>query len=182
MRHFTVSVLSIFFMLPTVASARLPVVNIASAGVSARSAFGENPEPKAKVTTPATRKKTVVARSAKKTAPVATSVDTGEQLIASNDVLTPRRPSNDLWAKNNLNHENNFALRMPMANEFAVIRSDSLLPEESLDKKVAIATQKTENISTVSPLSEIDNQIARLTELQKRAEESARRRNSARLF
>lgn len=171
MRRFTISVLSMFVILPTVASARLPVVNIASGAVSARNAFGEGIEKKTKVTPTATRTKTVVARSAKKSAPV----DMGEQMLASNDVLAPRRPSDDLWAKNTAPVvADNFALRMPSASEFSVIRSDSLLPEENLDKKVAIATQKTENNSTVSPLSEIDNQIARLTELQKRAEESVR--------
>lgn len=165
MRHFTISVLSLFVVLPTVASARLPVVNIASGAVSARSAFGEGVDTPAKKQTEPTRKKTVVARSTKKTvAQKQTSVDMGEQLIASNDVLTPRRPSNDLWAKSTTNNIADFALRMPSANEFSVIRSDDLLPEENLDKKIAVA----------APMSEIDNQIAHLNELQKRAEESVR--------
>ena len=165
MRHFTISVLSLFVVLPTVAFARLPVVNIASGAVSARSAFGEGVDTPAKKQTEPTRKKTVVVRSTKKTVtPKQTSVDMGEQLIASNDVLTPRRPSNDLWAKSTTNNIADFALRMPSANEFSVIRSDDLLPEENLDKKIAVA----------APMSEIDNQIARLNELQKRAEESVR--------
>ena len=175
MRHFTISVLSLFVVLPTVASARLPVVNIASGAVSARSAFGEDANTPAKKQTEPTRKKTVVARSATKTvAPKQTSVDMGEQLIASNDVLTPRRPSNDLWAKSTNNNVADFALRMPSANEFSVIRSDGLLPEESLDKKVAVATPVIETKTVAEPMSEIDNQIARLNELQKRAEESVR--------
>ncbi|MBO5947025.1 MAG: hypothetical protein J6Q44_02675 [Alphaproteobacteria bacterium] len=170
MRHFTISVLSLFVVLPTVASARLPVVNIASAGVSARSAFGEDVATETKKRVEPTRKKTVVARSAKKSAPV----DMGEQLIATNDVLAPRRPSNDLWAKSTNNNVADFALRMPSANEFSVIRSDSLLPEESLDKKVAVAAPVAEVKTIANPMSEIDNQIARLNELQKRAEESVR--------
>ena len=141
MRHFTISVLSLFVVLPTVASARMPVVNIASGAVSARSAFGEDVNTPAKKQTEPTRKKTVVARSAKKTiAPKQTSVDMGEQLIASNDVLRPNRPSNDLWAKSTNNNVADFALRMPSASEFSVIRSDGLLPEESIDKRVAVTT------------------------------------------
>jgi hypothetical protein len=175
MRHFTISVLSLFVVLPTVASARLPVVNIASGAVSARSAFGEGENTPAKKQTEPTRKKNVVARSATKTvAPKQISVDMGEQLIASNDVLTPRRPSNDLWAKSTNNNVADFALRMPSANEFSVIRSDGLLPEESLDKKVAVATPVIETKTVAEPMSENDNQIARLNELQKRAEESVR--------
>ena len=42
MRHITIAVLSVLFALPAVAGAHLPVVNIASGGVSARSAFGED--------------------------------------------------------------------------------------------------------------------------------------------
>lgn len=175
MRHFTISVLSLFVVLPTVASARMPVVNIASGAVSARSAFGEDVNTPAKKQTEPTRKKTVVARSAKKTiAPKQTSVDMGEQLIASNDVLRPNRPSNDLWAKSTNNNVADFALRMPSASEFSVIRSDGLLPEESLDKRVAVTTPIIETKNVAEPMSEIDNQIARLNELQKRAEESVR--------
>lgn len=175
MRHFTISVLSLLVMLPTVAAARLPVVNIASGAVSARSAFGEDVKTPTKKQAESTRKKTVVARSTKTTvAPKQKSVDTGEQLIASNDVLAPRRPSNDLWAKNTGNNVADFALRMPNSNEFSVIRSDSLLPEESLDKKFAVTAPVVETKTIAAPMSEIDNQIARLNELQKRAEESMR--------
>ena len=175
MRNFTISVLSLFVVLPTVAAARLPVVNIASGAVSARSAFGEDMVKTTKKQAEPTRKKTVVARSAKKTvAPKQAPVDMGEQMIASNDVLRPNRPSNDLWAKSTNNNVADFALRMPSANEFSVIRSDGLLPEESLDKKVAIVAPVVETEKDVAPLSEIDNQIARLNELQRRAEESVR--------
>ena len=147
MRHFTVSVLSMFIMLPTVAGAGLPVVNIASGGVSARSAFGEDVEYVQKQQVQPTRKKTVIARSAKPiTTTQKTSVDTGEQIMAANDVLMPRRPSNDLWAKNTGNNQNDFALRMPMPNEFSVIRSDNPLPEESIDNHLAaLATQTTKS-------------------------------------
>ena len=170
MRHFTISVLSMFVILPAVASARLPVVNIASGAVSARGAFGEDVAKPTKKQAASTRKKTVVARTANKQ----TSVDMGEQLVAANDVLMPRRPSDNLWAKSDGVTSNEFALRMPMASEFSVIRSDSLLPEESIDKKIAVAETKTEFKPVAEPMAQIDNQIARLNELQKRADDSVR--------
>ncbi len=179
MRHLTISVLSVFVVLPSVASARLPVVNLSSGSVSARAAFGEEivtPTKKVAVA-PAktTRKKTVVARSVTKPASVA--VDSGAQIVASNDVLVPRRPSNDLWAKNDT------ALRMPLPNEFSVLRNDGLLPEESLDRtaSASVAAAKTKitpaanSVSTdTTSASDIDAQIARLVELQKRASDSVR--------
>ena len=179
MRHLTISVLSVFVVLPSVAIARLPVVNLSSGSVSARAAFGEEiATPTQKIAaTPAkaTRKKTVVARSATKPASVA--VDSGAQIVASNDVLVPRRPSNDLWAKNDS------VLRMPLPNEFSVLRNDGLLPEESLDRAtsapVAMTSAKiapaAKPVATdTSSASDIDAQIARLVELQKRASDSVR--------
>lgn len=137
MRFITVSILSVLVVMPTVAVARLPVVNIASAGVSARSAFGEEVTKTNTKAAESTRTRSVVARTIQK--PItATPVDTGEQLLTVNDVLVPQRPSGDLWAKNDTNQTNEFALRMPTANEFSVIRSDSLLPEESIDKKIVV--------------------------------------------
>mgnify|MGYP003292118330 CR=1 FL=1 len=137
MRFITVSILSVLVVMPTVAVARLPVVNIASAGVSARSAFGEEVTKTNTKAAESTRTRSVVARTIQK--PItATPVDTGEQLLTVNDVLVPQRPSGDLWARNDTNQTNEFALRMPTANEFSVIRSDSLLPEESIDKKIVV--------------------------------------------
>lgn len=173
MRRITISVLSMFVILPSFASARLPVVNVASGGVSARAMFGEG-DVKTSVKTPvktvakaeSTRTKKVVARTAKK-APVK-NIDSGEQIVMANDVLVPNRPSSDLWAKNDV------ALRMPRPNEFSVYRTDSQLPEERIDQtsasvaRVASVTEK----PVVTP--EIDTQIARLVDLQKRAEESVR--------
>ncbi|MBQ8041904.1 MAG: hypothetical protein IJ273_01090, partial [Alphaproteobacteria bacterium] len=88
-----------------------------------------------------------------------------------------RRPSNDLWAKNDS------VLRMPLPNEFSVLRNDGLLPEESLDRAtstpVAMASAKiapaAKPVATdTSSASDIDAQIARLVELQKRASDSVR--------
>lgn len=163
MRRITISVLSVFIALPAFASAHLPVVNVASGGVSARAAFGA--AEKSVVSTAVkksapTRTKKVVARSAKKTVaePVA-SLDAGEKIIANNDVLVPRRPSADLWAKNNN------TLRMPTLDEFSVIRTDALLPEERIDKSFASV-----KISDTG----LEDKITRLNDLQKRAANSVR--------
>lgn len=181
MRHLTFGILSVCLVLPTAANARLPVVNLSSGGVSARSAFGEDlSQPlKAAVAKPvATRTRSVVARSAKPAAPVAKavekSIDSGAAIVAAADVLTPRRPSNDLWARQDL------ALRMPAPDEFSVIRSDSVLPEESLDGRIAVNALQVPNVPVAStataaePASDIDAQIARLVEMQKRANDSVR--------
>ena len=168
MHRITISVLSVFVMLPAFASAKLPVVNIASGGVSARDAFGESVSaPIKKVAS--TRKKQVVARTAQvQTQPK--TVDVGSEIVATNDVLVPRRPSADLWAKNDV------ALRMPNPNEFSVYRTDTLLPEERIDQtRASVETvMPVETVSVNNTVSEMDTQIARLVDLQRRAEESVR--------
>lgn len=168
MHRITISVLSVFVMLPAFASAKLPVVNIASGGVSARDAFGESVSvPVKKVAS--TRKKQVVARPAQvQTQPK--TVDVGSEIVATNDVLVPRRPSADLWAKNDV------ALRMPNPNEFSVYRTDTLLPEERIDQtRASVETVvPVETVSVNNTVSEMDTQIARLVDLQRRAEESVR--------
>ncbi len=177
MRKIAISTLSLFVIMPALANARLPVVNIASGGVSARSAFGEDVVSQPQKTRVAssvnksasTRTKKVVARNVAP-ARVAPMVDSGAQMLAMNDVLAPRRPSNDLWAKNDT------ALRMPSPNEFSVMRSDSLLPEESLDTQIAKTSARVESLEKAGTpaMSDIDGQIARLVELQRRADESVR--------
>lgn len=164
MRLVTVSILSLFVVMPVFGNARLPVVNVAAGGVSARAAFGEeivNNQTKVAKQVAPTRTRKTVARSSKKTVPVQrdTSNKTKEY-IASNDVLVPMRPSSSLWAQND-----EVALRMPRSEEFAVIRSDGLLPEEYIDSVAhndAVVT---------SPMVEVET---RLAELQKRANESVR--------
>ena len=66
MRFITVSILSVLVVMPTVAVARLPVVNIASAGVSARSAFGEEVTKTNTKAAESTRTRSVVARTIQK--------------------------------------------------------------------------------------------------------------------
>ena len=183
MRRITISVLSVFVVLPAFANVRLPVVNVASGGVSARAAFGEevsvakinNTIPVEKKTVP-TRTRNVIARSANVVSAPKMS-DVGEAIVASNDVLMPRRPSNDLWAKSAS------TLRMPHANEFSVYRSDNLLPEESLDSGVRVASARVSAVSTPvandvpvtrSEMAELDAQIAHLADVQRRLDNEAR--------
>lgn len=193
MRHIAVSALSLFVILPAWASARLPVVNIAAGGVSARAAFGDvvaTPTVAKVAVAPVQKNKKVVARSAKKTVastPVVTtqntSVDTGERIAARDDILSPHRPSADLWARS----ASDAPLRMPDASEFAVYRTDSLLPEENIDSSRVASTRdviaRTENVSANVPtptaaLSEFDAQIAHLNELQQRANASVTAANN----
>lgn len=187
MRYITISMLSVLMALPTVAMARMPVVNLSSGGISARSAFGEDTASKvaradtSKVASNATtRTRTVKARPtvAKTSAPV----DAGGRIVAANtDVLSPRRPSADLWAHGGA-RQSDAALRMPSPAEFSVIRSDSLLPEESLDNAPAVAsraeTPVTKSVAVArdsdAELASLDAQIARLQEMQRRAEQSVR--------
>lgn len=181
MRHITVSIFAFLLVLPAFADARLPVVNLASAGVSARAAFGET------VQTPVSKakqlpKKNVVARPSVKraVAPARVAVDMGEKIVASNDVLVPNRPSNDLWSHNssNLNSSVDTPLRMPKPSEFAVYRSDEILPEESLDTSTMPATYAYNDVApakvqtATNKKSDLDAQIERLVELQRRADES----------
>ena len=208
MRRIAISVLSVFVVFPALADARLPVVNLSAGGVSARAAFGEpivqsvktsaasnqsasiatsqsSPERNLSAASVNTAQpKSVASRNTvapSNPQPRSASVDTGEQIIASADVLTPRRPSADLWARVDT------PLRLPDPSEFSVIRSDAALPEESLDTEIVRMAsnapvypiqnaQPVEAINTVAapsePLSELDAQIARLNELQRRADAS----------
>jgi len=183
MHRITASLLAIFVASNAWGDVRLPVVNVASAGVSARAAFGEpvyepayvapnvTAQPVAKTRVASTPKSVstrgVTARSAtKKTA--AAPVDRGEKIADVADVLIPHRPSSDLWAKNDT------PLRMPTPAEFSVMRSDFDLPEESLDSSFnnTFATRSAEPVTTKEAMNEFDSQIAKLAELQRRADES----------
>ena len=115
MQRFSVSLLLCLICVNANAGANLPVVDVSSGRVSARAAFGEEiASPKLVSVKPVQQKseKKVVARAAKK------SVNTGAK-IATNDVLSPRRPSSDLWAQNEP------TLRMPRIDEINVVRSDA---------------------------------------------------------
>ena len=132
-------------------AAYLPVVDVSRGGVSARALFGEEFAPKKSVAVAPVEKqnKKVVARAAKKT-PVAQNV--------VNDVLKPHRPSSDLWARNT-----DTPLRMPRMDEIAVINSDALLPEESLDK-TSIAQNVVTRDEAMNELKQLRDEIALLRE------------------
>jgi len=180
MHRFSASLLAIFVVCNAWGDARLPVVNVASAGVSARAAFGEPvytptvatpavtvaPVAKTRVaTTPkSVSTRSVTARSATK--PTTTSIDRGEKIASVADVLIPHRPSSDLWAKNDA------PLRMPSPSEFSVLRSDFDLPEESLDATMSNRTIVARNAESIESYDAMSNIDAKLAELQRRADES----------
>ena len=180
MQRFTISFVVCLMCANAVAGVYLPVVDVSGGTVSARAAFGEEIAPQKRVIATNVQKQTsnnapqktskkVVARSAKRVA------DAKESKIAA-DVLTPRRPSADLWANNDA------PLRMPRMDEISVVRSDALLPEENLNPKpTAIAKQNTavqktvmRDAETIAELTALRKEIARLNERQKQTEENMR--------
>ena len=177
MKQKLVSGLGILLVLPAFAGARLPAVNTTRAAVSARAQYGVVPVVAKNATAQpvavesssrtATNKKRVVARTTKsKPAPAKNvSVDTGEKIAANAEYLVPNRPSSDLWAKNDT------PLRMPRANEFSVITSNDALPEEYIGT-APVASVSNEIAELSAKTSALDSQIARLMEMQKRADES----------
>jgi hypothetical protein len=164
MQRFSVSLLLCLMCVNATAGAYLPVVDVSNGTVSARAAFGEEITVENRVAVAPVAKK-VVARTARK------SVANTNTVVASNDVLKPMRPSSDLWARNES------PLRMPRMDEIAVVRSDDVLPEESLDAKpVRVAARSVKNtqsdakVSNREMMAEINSlrsEIARLNELQK---------------
>lgn len=165
MQRFSVSLLVCLICLNAFGGVNLPVVDVSLGSVSARAAFGEEiatqntvsvaPMPKA------TNKKVVARTTRKSNAVVATN---------NNDILRPQRPSSDLWARNES------PLRMPRMDEIAVVRSDDLLPEESLDEKPVrvaarsmkpVQTERVSNHEMIAELNSLRSEIARLNELQK---------------
>ena len=174
--HKKVSWLGIFLCLPAFAGARLPAVNVAAGSVSARAEFGDvampvkKSTPVAKQTVSKTATKTAERRVVARTATKSVSKDTGEKIAKTSDFLIPNRPSSDLWAKNDV------PLRMPRADEFSVISSNDTLPEENISNTANVGTKIAHRDYSVDDLSvetsALDAQIARLIELQRRAEAS----------
>ena len=179
MKYKLVSGLGIFVVLPAIAGARLPAVNMSAGAISARAQYGvavENATNDAKTVKTisasklvpvsngergATVKKNVVQRSAKKKSTV--SKDTGEKISANAEYLIPNRPSSDLWARSDT------PLRMPRASEFSVITSDTVLPEENIDSFAANDIQEVR-----ARVNSLDAQLARLADLQAKAEASVK--------
>ncbi len=179
MHKFAVSVLSFFVALPVMANTRLPAVNIAAGGVSARAAFGEVVQTPAVTVAPLPRdtsRDVATRRPTRTSAPRAATVANNSDSFAaaSTDVLSPRRPSSDLWAHSGASVATrpNTNLRMPSPDEFAVYRTTTQLPEESLDTASASIASPELAMPSPTSMSEIDTQIARLNELQRRADNS----------
>ncbi len=164
MKYFSSSLIVYFMCLNAGICAYLPVVDVSRGDVSARAAFGEEIVSKKSVAVAPVAKseKKVVARSAKKiSVPVITT-----------DVLQPNRPSSDLWARNS-----DVPLRMPRMDEIAVIRSDAVLPEESLDgNSVEIAevqksvVERVARDEALSELKQLRAEVARLSQLQQESQ------------
>ena len=182
MKYTLVSGLGILLVLPAFAGARLPAVNMSAGAVSARAQYGavtesavNEPKPvktiSARKLVPVTKnadgtvvKKNVVPRTAKKKSTV--SKNTGEKISANAEYSIPNRPSSDLWARADT------PLRMPHADEFSVIKSDYELPEEKISSFAS--TSRQEEIKSMSArVSSLDKQLARLIDLQTKAEEAA---------
>lgn len=186
MKNKLVSGLGIFFVLPAIAGARLPAVNMSAGAISARAQYGVASEKAAKETSTvktvsarklvpvsngeraATTERNVVQRSAKKKSSV--NKTTGDKISATSEYLIPNRPSSDLWAKSDA------PLRMPRANEFSVITSDSILPEENMD---AFASNAQEIKAVSARVASLDEQISRLAELQAKAEAAVKKQHVA---
>ncbi|MBO4480743.1 MAG: hypothetical protein J5742_03950 [Alphaproteobacteria bacterium] len=183
MKYKLVSGLGILVVLPAIAGARLPAVNMSAGAVSARAQYGvaapeDNTDTRTVKTISARKlapvskdengnlvKKNVVSRGAKKKSSV--SKNTGDKISANAEYLIPNRPSSDLWAKADT------PLRMPRASEFSVLSSDFSLPEESIDTFASVQTSN--EIKSISKrVSSLDEQLARLVDLQAKAEESVR--------
>jgi hypothetical protein len=152
-------------------SAYLPVVDVSRGGVSARAAFGEEIVPVAQrkdedvVRVPQKTEKKVVARVAKK------SVE--NNFAVNGDVLRPNRPRSDLWAR-----AGDEPLRMPRMDEIAVIDSDALLPEESIESSSAVLAKNDTSLVTrdeaLNELKQLRAEIARLSQLQQESFARAR--------
>ena len=168
MKYITVSGLGFLFVFPAFAGARLPAVNTSGAAVSARAQYGlaataysdsQSARPVSVVAARAAdsmaNKKRVVARATTKPA----------ETVGVSEYLIPNRPSSDLWAKNDT------PLRMPHADEFSVLTSNEILPEESISS-VSEFARNDEITELAARTSALDSQIARLMDMQRRASES----------
>ena len=166
MKYFSSSLIVYFISVNAGICAYLPVVDVSRGGVSARAAFGEEIVPEKTVAVaPVTKtaKKVVARASTKKSSPVTQ--------IATADVLKPNRPSSDLWARNA-----DTSLRMPRMDEIAVIRSDALLPEESLFAEPVNFAEVQENVperisrdEAMEELKQLRAEVSRLSKLQQEA-------------
>jgi hypothetical protein len=173
--RFSLVSLSVFLTASSAFAAGLPVVNIAAGGVSARSAFGDDLTARGAVTVSPARR--VVSRAKN-------GSDAGVKYNAkqSGDVLNPNLPSTNLWADGA--NQMDTPLRMPRFDEVAILDSNYELPAEEIDinytahndTPVTRGQVARELESTMNRMAEIDAQIAKLSELQRRANDSVKSR------
>jgi len=173
MRSKFVFMLGFLAVLPAYSAVNLPVVDVTSGAVSARSAFGETSD-NAVTVRPV---RNVVARK------VQNKKSDTKQIVknAEMDILSPNLPSSNLWTATSTPQVDT-PLRMPRMDEFAVINDDFMLPDEDLDsnfiadndKPVTRSQVAKELESTMNRMAEIDAQIAKLSELQRRANNSVK--------
>ncbi|MCQ2574905.1 MAG: hypothetical protein MJ156_02275 [Alphaproteobacteria bacterium] len=138
MRYLSAILLVLCVYSNAMAGARLPAVNMSGEGVSARAAFGEE----------------IIQPVNKKQADTPKVVSRKKVNATSSDVLSPKHPSSDLWARSEA------PLRMPRMDEISVASSDAVLPEEKLI------------VSSADVKSDLDEQIALLNDLQRAADKS----------
>lgn len=160
MRRITASFFGILLVFPSFAGAKLPSVNVAGGGVSARAMFGESIVQTQKNTNK-TEKKLVSRNTAKK----------ANAKLNKSDFLVPNRPSSDLWASSDT------ALRMPSVSEFSVLDTNYQLPEEKIDTSVAYADTQLVN-DLERRVASLSSQLSRLEKMQKKSETVAIRKNA----
>lgn len=170
-----ISVFAFVAVLPAFAVAKLPTVNVSGTGVSASSAFGEGVSTM-RGTVSVTPAKRVVSRSAAKKTNVKYAAKKSDV-----DVLTPNLPSSNLWAENTV--QNDAPLRMPYADEVAVLNNDFELPAEDLEPKFTldkpVANDDFDFDAATKRMAEINAKLDKIAELQERANASVKRANLA---
>lgn len=165
MRFKFISAFAIFAVLPGISGAKLPAVDLSSGSISAASAFGDGAQTMRGDATPTKR---VVSRNMKKTNVKYTAKKSDV------DILSPNLPSSNLWAENAMN--NDAPLRMPFADEVAVLHNDFELPDEDLNAK-NIAKNSDDDFdidAAMERMAQLDAKLAKLSELQRRANASVK--------
>jgi len=161
MKYFSSSLIVYLISVNAGICAYLPVVDVSRGGISARAAFGEEIVPE-KTVAVEPLKKTAAKTERKVVARASSNKNLSVAQISTADVLKPNRPSSDLWARNS-----EASLRMPRMDEIAVIRSDALLPEESLDEDSmnTVAARVTRD-EAMEELKQLRAEVSRLSKLQ----------------
>ncbi len=165
MRFKFISAFAIFAVLPGISGAKLPAVDLSGGSISAASAFGDGAQTMRGDATPTKR---VVSRNMKKTNVKYTAKKSDV------DILSPNLPSSNLWAENAKN--NDAPLRMPFADEVAVLHNDFELPDEDLNAK-NIAKNSDDDFdidAAMERMAHLDAKLAKLSELQRRANASVK--------